>query len=400
MKIKNGRTVLIAVVIVMMLALSGCSLFDSEAPVISLNAKELDIEVGNQMDIDVLYEVEDDYTEEPQVTVDNNVDLDAVGTYEVVIEAMDDRENSSSETIVVNVVDTVSPSIELEGDAHVVIDYNDVYNEPGYVVSDNYDEHLEVTIEGSVNAGVIGDYVLLYSTSDTSGNTTSVERTVIVKDLTAPELTVNGDTEVEILLGMVYEDLGCLAHDEIDGETEVVTKILDSDGLEVTKLSSAGTFTINYSATDAEGNYVELNRLVHVKPIIATSNENIELIINGVDFNKSSMLMDEGMFIIDITVNNDSSNGITFPPFFEFYNESGSLALEFEKLFFMVEPDIVSVDSGESVNACIEFGYEGDVNSMLEIVSIKYGYSSDDSYYSLPYAIDFNVKSLLHNIVN
>jgi len=81
-----------------------------------------------------------------------------------------------------------------------------------------------------------------------------------VTDTTPPVLTLNGDNQVSIELGSIYEDPGANAIDDIDGDISndvVVSGTID--------LSSVGSYTLNYVVTDQAGNESNIeSRIVDV----------------------------------------------------------------------------------------------------------------------------------------
>lgn len=81
------------------------------------------------------------------------------------------------------VVDKEKPEIKLLGGEEVEILLGGNYEEAGYTVVDNYDKELEKEVKrsGNVNTNKEGDYILTYTVSDSSGNTSEVKRKVIVK---------------------------------------------------------------------------------------------------------------------------------------------------------------------------------------------------------------------------
>ena len=89
-------------------------------------------------------------------------------------------------------IDKVSQVIKLNGGNEVYILLGGKYEEAGYVVTDNYDTNLDsqVNISGTVDTNTEGNYQLIYSVSDNSGNKTEVKRTVIVKK---PVISVDRD---------------------------------------------------------------------------------------------------------------------------------------------------------------------------------------------------------------
>lgn len=81
------------------------------------------------------------------------------------------------------VVDKEKPVIKLLGGEEVEILLGGNYKEAGYTVIDNYDKELEKEVKksGSVNPNKEGEYILTYTVTDSSGNTSEVKRKVIVK---------------------------------------------------------------------------------------------------------------------------------------------------------------------------------------------------------------------------
>ena len=75
--------------------------------------------------------------------------------------------------------DTTPPEITLLGSASMTIELGTPYEEPGATATDNVDGDVDVEIVGSVS-NALGTYTITYSASDSSDNTSSVNRTVTV----------------------------------------------------------------------------------------------------------------------------------------------------------------------------------------------------------------------------
>lgn len=91
--------------------------------------------------------------------------------------------------------DKEEPQIALYGDNTINIYVGDNYNEPGYLVTDNCDENIEnkISVTGDIDNNKIGDYILTYSVTDESGNSTKVERTIrVINKKTAPPIDGRG----------------------------------------------------------------------------------------------------------------------------------------------------------------------------------------------------------------
>ena len=118
---------------------------------------------------------------------DSMIDTSKLGEYNVKYQIGDEYIYRK-----VIVIDKVSPVIKLNGGNEVYILLGGKYEEAGYVVTDNYDTNLDsqVNISGTVDTNTEGNYQLIYSVSDNSGNKTEVKRTVIVKK---PVISVDRD---------------------------------------------------------------------------------------------------------------------------------------------------------------------------------------------------------------
>lgn len=87
--------------------------------------------------------------------------------------------------------DPIPPELMLEGKTEEIVLVGTPYVEPGYFALDNLDGDItdRVTVSGTVDHETMGTYNLEYTVSDSFGNVTSVQRTVIVRDY--PELPDN-----------------------------------------------------------------------------------------------------------------------------------------------------------------------------------------------------------------
>jgi surface protein len=92
-------------------------------------------------------------------------------------------------------------------------------------------------------------------------------------DLTPPVITILGDNPQVVEKGVVCHDSGAAAMDERDGYVNVVVS-------GTVDLSTAGIYTITYTATDSTGNTTTATRTVHV---VHTDKTPPVLILNGLD---------------------------------------------------------------------------------------------------------------------
>jgi len=76
-------------------------------------------------------------------------------------------------------------------------------------------------------------------------------------DITAPVITISGDSTTSIFQGSDYTDAGASATDNIDGTITVTT----TDEVDTTTI---GTYSVIYNATDSAGNNTSISRTVNV----------------------------------------------------------------------------------------------------------------------------------------
>lgn len=117
------------------------------------------------------------------VTINNNVDTTKVGEYQVIYTLKRMFVNKKiTRTVIVK--DSIAPVISLNGNNKVVLKVGEKYNELGVNAIDNYDGNItnNVIIEGVVDINKVGSYQIIYKIVDSSGNASSVIRTVEVED--------------------------------------------------------------------------------------------------------------------------------------------------------------------------------------------------------------------------
>jgi hypothetical protein len=111
------------------------------------------------------------------------------------------------------------------------------------------------------SALVEGSHLFFATATDAAGNESVASSTImVVVDLTAPVITLNGDATVSHELGTTYVDMGATALDEIDGD--ITNSIIMSGVVDVNTL---GSYALTYNASDAAGNAaIEVTRMVNV----------------------------------------------------------------------------------------------------------------------------------------
>jgi hypothetical protein len=254
----------------------------------------------------------------------NNLDINTVGTYRFDYNIVSEHgiPNHKSFSRIVNVVDTTAPvislnfpeqnPIELIFNTTVTPTYSQPYVEFGAVADTG--ETVTITIfETDANGNnpvEISDidterdsyYNVTYSATDSSGNTgTAIRRVIVKEDADAPIVTLNVPSynNVELFYNIqnnyseTYTEYGASATDIEDGSLSVTTTITRApigggSSVTVTTVDPVveGFYTVTYSATDTAGNVGTAERFITViedtvAPVITLNGANpVNLIYN------------------------------------------------------------------------------------------------------------------------
>jgi hypothetical protein len=161
--------------------------------------------------------------------------------------------------------DVEAPVIVLNGSSTINLELGENYTELGATATDNVDGNLtsNIIIGGDiVNPNVVGNYIITYNVSDSSGNqAVEVIRTVVVNpDITPPVITLTGPSNITLNVGDIYQEQGATATDNFDGD--ISANIVISGTVNT---SLAGVYLITYNVSDSFGNAAnEVVRTVNV----------------------------------------------------------------------------------------------------------------------------------------
>jgi hypothetical protein len=241
---------------------------DTIAPVMKLIGTDPTVVEVNTSYTDQGVSVSDNYNTagelNPLVVVSSNVDITKVGTYLVTYNVKDIAGNSAATlTRTVNVVDTIPPTLTLNGAQSDSIDVFNSYNDPGVTVSDNYDNTGDVIITitgtfysnfpGGKNPKTLGSYTIIYTATDKSGNKSIVTRTVKVVDHVAPVISLLGDAALSVCRWFPYVDAGYSLSDNYYANNKIT---VTTEGTFVTQggTTMTGLLTLRYKAVDGSNN--------------------------------------------------------------------------------------------------------------------------------------------------
>jgi chitodextrinase len=246
---------------------------DTTAPVITLNGSStINLNVGdtyNELGATATDNTDGNLTS--SIVTSGNVNTSNVGSYIVNYNVSDAAGNAATQiSRTVNVSDGTAPVITLNGATTINLNVGDFYNELGATASDNVDGDLTSSISttGNVNTNTAGNYIVNYNVSDAAGNAaTQVSRTVnVFADTTAPVITLNGATTIDLNIGDAYNELGATAIDNIDGN--LTSSIVISGNVNT---NVVGNYIVNYNVSDTAGNTAtEVSRNVNITAVTSS----------------------------------------------------------------------------------------------------------------------------------
>ncbi len=192
--------------------------------------------------------------EQVPVTVEGAVDTSVLGTYRLKYTASAQGRVATAYRDV-RVVDTTAPVIELTADPDGYTLPGHAYEEEGFAALDGYDGDLTDRVIRQERDGTV-----VYTVTDSSGNTASVTRTIVYDDPIAPEMKLLGGEKLTLTVGSAFSDPGCKASDNVDGDITGRIKVSGSVNVYL-----PGTYKLTYSVSDEWGNTSSATRVVTVK---------------------------------------------------------------------------------------------------------------------------------------
>ncbi len=152
-------------------------------------------------------------------------------------------------------VDTTPPVITLLGDNPMDAPFGQPYVDPWATALDAVDGPLPVS--ATSNQISPATLEIVYSATDSAGNTGTATRTVNYGDNIPPVITVLGDNPFIIQYGETYVDPWATAVDAVDGPLPITASSTET---------SPGVYEVEYPATDSSGNTPTATRIVQAVP--------------------------------------------------------------------------------------------------------------------------------------
>ncbi|MBQ6996980.1 MAG: polysaccharide deacetylase family protein [Oscillospiraceae bacterium] len=154
----------------------------------------------------------------------------------------------------VNVVDTTAPTITLMHKDNFFTLPGHEYQEEGFVAEDNHDGDITDRVQKMVSDGYVH-----YMVTDSSGNVAEVKREIVYNDITAPELTLLGNSTVYVTVGKDFVEPGYKAIDDAEGDISLKVQVTTDFNK-----NTPGTYTVTYKVADNYGNSTEVTRKIVV----------------------------------------------------------------------------------------------------------------------------------------
>ena len=269
-------------------AIRKVSVIDAEKPLITINGgSSISVEY-NTTYIDAGATAVDAIDKNVTIiTLDlDRVNTNKLGDYNITYVAEDSAGNIAIARRTVSVIDSTTPQITIIGDNPQQVEYNSTYDDEGAIATDTIDGDLNVTTTGNVDTTTIGDYNITYTATDSAGNSATAIRRVLVRDGTAPHITIVGKRTLSVKYNSTYIDAGATAIDAVDGNVSVTT----TGSVDTT---TTGDYNITYTATDKAGNSATATRTVTICITTIRGTITYDLVPNkssaqGLDYNKTT----------------------------------------------------------------------------------------------------------------
>ena len=261
------------------------SVYDDIAPKITLK-HDLIYGVGQKIQLLEAFTFEDNYNDRSDLYVyifDAEVNINRVGSYEVIVLVRDQSMNERKETFTVEVKDFEPPTIDIKKD--MIIDIFTTLDIQQFVtVKDNQDQNLIIELDTSnVHFDQLGSYIIGICVKDTSLNQSCITTMITLIDRIPPELTLISyvpTIEVNTLdAHLNLQDFIVSVKDNVD-DIHLDDVSIQSD-LNVEKI---GQYTIVYSVEDHSNNKTSIPLKVNVKdttPPIITHIEPLVFDVNA-----------------------------------------------------------------------------------------------------------------------
>lgn len=184
----------------------------------------------------------------------------AVGTHSAILNVDDQRGGISSDSVSIEISDTTAPSLVLA--AEQVLEAESKAGSPYALNASSSDlcSGVSLAINPTLSIYPLGETLVNVSASDSHGNTVQASQRIRVEDTIAPVLSVPADIRREADARQMAIDIGSATASDIFDVT------IDNDAPQSFVM---GSTTVNWSATDSNGNSSAGTQIVTVEDTTA-----------------------------------------------------------------------------------------------------------------------------------
>lgn len=227
---------------------------DNINPVLSLNGNNPSYVCPNMEYEEEGYTASDDYDGD----ITDKVNIEKNSNF-IIYSVKDSSGNKNEIRRDIIFKDKEVPSLTLKGDNNIVIYKNSKYIEEGYVANDKCDGDIadKVIVTGTVDTNKVGTYTINYKVVDNSGNETSVDRKITVRE--RPSYYGNGSIYLTFDDGPSYL-------------TKEILDILDEEDIKATFFVTSGGEYVKRAYNS--GHTIALHTSSHKYSYVYASEEN------------------------------------------------------------------------------------------------------------------------------
>ena len=292
--------------------------------------------------------------------------------------ATDDYGNSISNTQSITVLDTISPVIMAPSNFQLEASHieNNIVDLTGVRASDDVEDHVSITNDAP-EVFPLGETIVTWIATDSSGNSASDSQQISVIDTTTPSIIVPSEIQVEIYDKLGVEiDIGIPSSDDVIDSQPTIT----NDAPQVFPL---GETVVTWTATDFSGNSASATQTITVvdttSPVLIAPRSIVQEAINH-EANPVRIGISESTDIMDITsITNDAPEvfplGETIVTWIA-TDSSGNSASATQSIIIIdttlptiMSPVDVEVEATSMENNLVEFGF-AEASDQVEISTI------------------------------
>jgi PKD repeat protein len=210
--------------------------------------------VGLPLDDKLVINVNENYWKTVTYNRTGSVNVNTLGTYAVTYTVTDGSGNvSNTLNFNIEVKDTTKPTINVVGADTLTFEVFTNYVDPVPTATDNF--YTNVTVSSSsaptFNKNVVGTYLITYTSTDGSGNTSTRTRVIKIVDTQNPVISLKGGSTIIWSLGKPWVDPGVQIVDNYYSESVLLPLMTSTTNLDVTV---QGSYEICYQVTDPSNN--------------------------------------------------------------------------------------------------------------------------------------------------